>query len=223
MKTKRTVRPTLFASLPSLAFSSIIIATAPGFCIEHRGSDAMAGPQVSERAAAGGLLEGLFGFKRRGGAPEHDRGTTPVAKPVPVPAATDHPTLQPNESLTRAIQRTTSAKRAAALRLAEKGRQYLLQKQHHKAVSYFEKALGLEASPYLYYYLSRAHYHLGHYAASANFLEVAASRLAAQPAWATAVAAMRTQYLQTPVDAGKSSVSRVRVVRPAGAVERPGM
>jgi hypothetical protein len=224
MKTKSTVRPFLFSSLFLFISSAIIVLPRAGLCIDYQGADSIA-PQVSERAAGhnqgDGILQGLLGFRRRGDAPEH--GTSPIVKSVPSLAAKDHPTVQPNESLTSAIQRTTSPKRAAALRLAEKGRQYLLQKQHHKAVSYFEKALGLEASPYLYYYLSRAHYHLGQYAASANFLDVASSLLAAQPAWATAVAAMRAQYPQTPPDVNERSVARVKIVRPAAAVERSGM
>jgi tetratricopeptide (TPR) repeat protein len=110
------------------------------------------------------------------------------------------------------------------LRLAEKGRQYLLQKQHRQAVTYLEKALGLEASPYVYYYLSRAHYYLGHYGESANFLDVAAALLAPRLEWTTAVAAVRAQYAERASNDDKERpVARVRAVRPTGMPERSGM
>jgi tetratricopeptide (TPR) repeat protein len=169
-----------------------------------------------------GFFERLFGFGGRpGSAEEADANRTP-ARPQPQ-YGRNYPALLPNTSLTSAIQRGTPARRAAALRLAEKGRQYIAKKQHQNAVNALEKALGLEANPYVYYYLSRAHYHLGHYGESANFLDVAASLLEPRPEWATELAAVRAQYPPVPPNDGRRRIDRVAVVRPTGAVSRSGM
>jgi tetratricopeptide (TPR) repeat protein len=170
-----------------------------------------------------GFFESLFGFGGRSGSSEEaDRNRAPAARPQPQDGK-NYPALLPNASLTSAIQRGTPAKRAAALRLAEKGRQYIAKKQHQNAVNVLEKALGLEANPYVYYYLSRAHYHLGHYGESANFLDVAASLLEPRPEWASELAAVRAQYPSVPPNDGQRQIDRVAVVRPTGAVSRSGM
>jgi tetratricopeptide (TPR) repeat protein len=89
--------------------------------------------------------------------------------------------------------RSTAARRAAALRLTDIGGQLLRGGEYEKAVSNFEKALNVEANPYIYFYLAQVHYRLGHYRDALNFLEVAASWLMQQPNWAPQLVALKGQ------------------------------
>jgi len=75
------------------------------------------------------------------------------------------------------MSRTSAAKHNMALRLTQQGESRLRAGDPRSALSLFEKALGLEASPYVYISLARAHYMLGHYGESLNFIEVAESWL----------------------------------------------
>jgi len=103
------------------------------------------------------------------------------------------PRVQPNESLMVGIARNTSAKRAAALRFAEKGRKLLRSGNYEKALVHLEKALALDPSPYIYFYLARAHYYLARYQQALNFLEIAESWLTEQADWMAEVAALRAE------------------------------
>jgi len=89
--------------------------------------------------------------------------------------------------------RSTPARRAAALRLTDTGGRLLRGGQYEKAVSNFEKALNVEANPYIYFYLAQAHYRLGHYRDALNFLEVAERWLMQQPDWAPQLVALKGQ------------------------------
>ena len=89
--------------------------------------------------------------------------------------------------------RSTPARRAAASRLIDTGGRQLRGGEYEKAVSNFEKALNVEANPYIYFYLAQAHYRLGHYRDALNFLEVAASWLMPQPKWAPQLVALKGQ------------------------------
>jgi tetratricopeptide repeat protein len=90
-----------------------------------------------------------------------------------------------------AVTKSTPAKRAVAMRLIATSQSLLRAGEYDKAVSNLEKALSLEASPYVYFYLARAHYGLGHYQDALNFLEVAESWLDQQPDWAPQLAALK--------------------------------
>jgi tetratricopeptide (TPR) repeat protein len=107
------------------------------------------------------------------------------------PRTIDDPSLDPNRSFIIAIQRNASAKQAAALRLAEKGRQLLLASERERAITYLERALSLHSSPYIHFYLARAHYELGRFQPSLDFLEVAESWLAQQPSWIGEIAELK--------------------------------
>jgi hypothetical protein len=85
-------------------------------------------------------------------------------------------------------------------------------------VNSFEKALGLEATPYFYFYLSQAHYHLGNYRLSANFLDVAASMLDTRSGWVGEVSALRAKFVETTLkrdERALAQVSRVGATAPA--------
>jgi hypothetical protein len=90
---------------------------------------------------------------------------------------------KPHRSLLTAINRATPPRRAAALRLAETGRTSLQSGEHQRAVYYLEKALGVDAGPFMHFYLARAHYELADYQRSLRFLEVAESGLNGRPDW----------------------------------------
>jgi tetratricopeptide (TPR) repeat protein len=138
------------------------------------------------------LLDRLFGKDRAG------RGSNNIERPagdVSVPTVfngANFPTVLPNRSLLAGISSNTTSRRAAALRFAERGRTLIQTKEYQKAISFLEKALNLDASPFIYYYLARAHYHLGNNQGSLNFLEVAESRLSAQPEWVEELAVLRS-------------------------------
>lgn len=151
------------------------------------------------------LLARLFGKDR---ALERSRDNTePPSRDVfPQKVFTDThlPPVLPNRSLLAAISPNTNSRRAAALRLAERGRTLMKDREFQKAISFLEKALSLDGSPFIYYYLASAHYHLGNGQGSLNFLEVAESRLFGQPEWmgeiaALRLAASRSQAVQQPV------------------------
>jgi tetratricopeptide (TPR) repeat protein len=108
-----------------------------------------------------------------------------------MPVMTEDPFIPPNRSFTGGIQRNTSAKRAAALRLAEKGRQLLLCKDWQRAITHLERALSLYSMPYIHFYLARAHYELGQFQHSLNFLEVAEAWLAQEPSWTSEIADLK--------------------------------
>jgi tetratricopeptide (TPR) repeat protein len=138
------------------------------------------------------LLDRLFGKDRAARNSNNiERPTGDVSVPRVFNEA-NFSTVLPNRSLLAGISSNTTSRRAAALRFAERGRNLIQTKEYQKAISFLEKALNLDASPFIYYYLARAHYHLGNNQGSLNFLEVAESRLSAQPEWAEELAALRS-------------------------------
>ena len=100
-------------------------------------------------------LDRRFGRTWRPGesTSESPRPAGPEIISVPEPRWNE---VQPNHSLLTGISRTTTARRAAALRIAETGRRALQQKQYRRAVYYLEKALSLDANPLIYFYLALA-------------------------------------------------------------------
>ena len=138
-----------------------------------------------------GYLDRRFGRIWRPGqsTSQNPRPPGPEIVPVPEPRGSD---VQPNRSLLTGISRTTTARRAAALRIAETGRTALQQKQYRRAVYYLEKALSLDANPLIYFYLARSHYHLADYQGSMGFLKVAESRFYGDPEWSSEITALRS-------------------------------
>ena len=136
-------------------------------------------------------LDRRFGRTWRPGesTSESPRPAGPEIISVPEPRWNE---VQPNHSLLTGISRTTTARRAAALRIAETGRTALQQKQYRRAVYYLEKALSLDANPFIHFYLARAHYRLANYRSSIGFLEVAESRFYGDPDWSSEIAALKS-------------------------------
>jgi tetratricopeptide (TPR) repeat protein len=107
--------------------------------------------------------------------------------------------IAPNSSLLKGVTRGTPARRAAALRMAESGRKAVQKKQYRKAIHYLEKALRVDAVPFVHFYLARAHYQLADYQRSLEFLEVAESAFAGHAQWLPELAALRRALSAPPV------------------------
>jgi tetratricopeptide (TPR) repeat protein len=144
------------------------------------------------------LLDRLFAKDR---AAESNNVDWPSrdATPPKVPIWTDSPRVLPNRSLLAAISPNTNSRRRAALRFAEIGRTLIQQRDYLKALSYLEKALDLDGSPFVYFYLARVHYYLGDYPRALGFVEVAESRLYQQPEWTEELVALRSAVSAPPM------------------------
>ena len=100
--------------------------------------------------------------------------------------------LPDENSLVAKLTHRTPPHRAASLRLTEEGKRLLESGQYDKALARLEKTLAIDSTnPYVYYYLAKAHYHVGHHQESFNFLEVAESVLSGQPYWLAEVYSLK--------------------------------
>lgn len=123
---------------------------------------------------------------------EQPKKEEPKSSPAVYRPSQDSPVPSLNGSLL-AVTHSTSAKALAAMRFIEKARKLLKAGEGEKALTTLEKALGLEANPYVYFYLSQVHYQLGHYQAALNFLEVAENWLDQQPDWSPQITALKAE------------------------------
>lgn len=134
------------------------------------------------------LLDRLFGADRDSRQPRAEREAG-----KPIARQPFDPSVQPYRALTAGIGRGTPARRAAALRVGESGRQLLQAGRYDEAVDRLQAALALEPNPYLYYYLALAHFHRGNHLASVEFLDAAHAWLSLDPEWMSAVGALREE------------------------------
>ena len=144
-------------------------------------------------------LDRLFGTTRREAKPQSSQDpltTERQAFPSNENATVNIPLkpraeVLPNRSLLTGIHRRTPARRAAAIRLAEMGRTSLQTGESRKGIYYLEKALSIDASPFIHFYLARAHYQLADYESAQRFLDVAESGFEGQPEWVPELSALR--------------------------------
>jgi hypothetical protein len=102
------------------------------------------------------------------------------------------PALPDDSSLLAKITPGTPPQRAASLRLTEEGRKLLDTGNPIRALNPLERTIVVDSTnPYGYFYLAKAQYKLGRYQESLNFLDVAESRLGAEPFWLAEVHALR--------------------------------
>jgi hypothetical protein len=102
------------------------------------------------------------------------------------------PPLPDDSSLIAKITPGTTPRRAASLRLTDEGRQLIEAGDYAKALNRLEKTIAIDSTnAYGYYYLAKAHHHLGRHQESLNFLDVAESRLSGDPYWLAEVYALR--------------------------------
>ena len=135
------------------------------------------------------------------------RGATAVEERTRIEEQPNQP--RPNRPLASAITRAASPRQAAALRLAETGRTSLQNGQHQRAVYYFEKALGIDASPFMHFYLARAYYELAEYQRSLRFLEVAESVLTNQSEWRAQLETLRRELAAAHPPPPETANSRI--------------
>ncbi len=113
-------------------------------------------------------------------------------RPLPGGVREEPRSLPDDSSLIAKINPKTSPQRAASLRLTEEGRRLLESGEYPKALARLEKTIALDSTnPYGYFYLAKAHYRLGRYQESLNFLDVAESLLASEPFWLAEVFALK--------------------------------
>lgn len=122
--------------------------------------------------------------------------TSPVVKETTKQASitpeSSTPALPDDSSLLAKITPGTSPQRAASLRLTDEGRRFLDAGDPAKALTRLEKTIVIDSTnPYGYFYLAKAHYRLGRYKESLNFLDVAESRVSGEPFWLAEVHALR--------------------------------
>jgi predicted negative regulator of RcsB-dependent stress response len=114
----------------------------------------------------------------------------PIASPeAAVPAK---PPLADDSSLLAKIIPGTPPQRAASLRLSEEGRKLIDSGEYAKALSRLERAIALDSTnAYGHFLLAKTQFGLKRYKDSLNFLEVAESRLGAEPFWLSEVYALK--------------------------------
>lgn len=110
----------------------------------------------------------------------------------PAQAVEPPPPLPDDSSLLAKITPGTSPQRAASLRLTDEASKLLDAGEPAKALARLERTIVIDSTnAYGYFYLAKAHYLLGRYQQSLDFLSVAESRLSAQPFWLAEVHALR--------------------------------
>ena len=124
------------------------------------------------------------------------------------------PPLPDDSSLLAKITPGIPPQRAASLRLTEEGRRLLDAGDPGKALSRLEKTIVVDSTnPYGYFFLAKAHYRLGRYKESLNFLDVAESRLSEEPFWLAEVHALRGENLRALGMPQKAEASYAQALR----------
>jgi Tetratricopeptide repeat len=131
----------------------------------------------------------------------------------PVPEAAPPP-LPDDSSLLAKITPGTSPQRAASLRLTEEGKKLLDAGDPRKALARLENTIVIDSTnPYGYFFLAKAHYRLGRYKESLNFLDVAESRLSQEPFWLSEAYALRGENFRALGMTDKAQASYTEALR----------
>lgn len=141
-----------------------------------------------------------------------------VKSKVPVPRPSPEREVLPppaeDSSLIAKITPGTTPRRAASLRLTEEGRRLLDAGDYAKALSRLEKTIAIDSTnPYGYYYLAKAHYHMGRYRESLNFLDVAESLVGREPYWLAEVFALKGENFRALGFAERANSSYAQALR----------
>jgi hypothetical protein len=130
------------------------------------------------------------------------------------PAELSRPPLPDDSSLLARLTPATPPHRAASLRLTEEGRKLIEAREYTKALDRLEKTIVIDSSnPYGYFYLAKAHYSLGRYKESLNFLDVAESRFSGEPFWLAEVHALRGENFRALGMSQKAEASYMEALR----------
>lgn len=137
-----------------------------------------------------------------------------VPVPRPTPEREGLPPPAEDSSLIAKITPGTAPRRAASLRLTEEGRRLLDAGDYARALSRLEKTIAIDSTnPYGYYYLAKAHYHMGRYRESLNFLDVAESLLGREPYWLAEVFALKGENFRALGFAERANSSYAQALR----------
>jgi tetratricopeptide (TPR) repeat protein len=124
------------------------------------------------------------------------------------------PPLAEDSSLLAKITPGTAPQRAASLRLTEEGRKLLDAGEAAKALIRLERTIAIDSTnPYGYFYLAKAHYHLGRYRESLSFLDVAESRFSDELFWLAEVHALRGENFRALGMVDKAEASYAQALR----------
>lgn len=146
-----------------------------------------------------------------------------VVRPTPGPEA---PPLPEDGSLLAKITPQTPPQAAVSLRLTEEGRKLLASGDYAKALARLERTIAIDSTnAYGYYYLARAHYHLAHYQASLNFLDVAENLFGSDPYWLAEVFALKGENFRAIgfLQRADSSYSQALQLNPRNRVASEGL
>jgi hypothetical protein len=142
----------------------------------------------------------------------------PPVPPLGSPAQPGLPPPLPDDSsLLAKITASTPPQRAVSLRLTEEGRKLIDGGAAGKGLPRLEQSIAIDSTnPYGYFYLAKAHYKLGRYKESLNFLDVAESRLAGEGYWLAEVHALRGENFRAlgMAERAEASYSRALGINP---------
>jgi hypothetical protein len=143
----------------------------------------------------------------RQGSEAESRGGAEPAPSAPTPLVDD-------SSLLAKITPGTPPQRAASLRLTEEGRKILESGDPARALTRLEKTIVIDSTnAYGYFYLALAQYRLGRFKESLNFLDVAESRLGAEPFWLSEIHALRGENFRAQGQLQRAEASYHQAVR----------
>lgn len=124
------------------------------------------------------------------------------------------PPLADDSSLLAKITPATSPQRAASLRLTEEGRKILEAGDPARSLTRLEKTIVIDSTnPYGYFYLAKAQHRMGRHQESLNFLDVAESRLGAEPFWLAEIHALRGENFRAQGQHQKAEASYNQALR----------
>jgi len=124
--------------------------------------------------------------------PENPRAAGEPPGPSEAMVTPPMPPLADDSSLMAKITPGVSPQRAASLRLTEEGRKLLDAGDPVRAITRLERTIVIDSTNgYGYFYLAKAHYTLGHFQQSLNFIEVAHARLGGEQFWLSELYALR--------------------------------
>jgi Tfp pilus assembly protein PilF len=140
---------------------------------------------------------------------------TPIAPPEALTPA--KPPVVDDSSLIAKIIPGTPPQRAASLRLSEEARKLLESGEYAKALSRLERAIALDSTnAYGHFLLAKTQFGLKRYKDSLNFLDVAESRLGAEPFWLSEVYALKGENFRAlgMVERAEESYAKALEINP---------
>lgn len=139
----------------------------------------------------------------------------PIAAPETLPPA--KPPVADDSSLLAKIIPGTPPQRAASLRLSEEARKLIDGGEYARALSRLERAIALDSTnAYGHFLLARTQFGLKRYKESLNFLDVAESRLGAEPFWLSEVYALKGENFRAlgMVERAEESYAKALEINP---------